>query len=115
MALAEDLHIYKQMYALLNLILDAREKFPKAYKYDFGGHMMMVALECCELIQAANMDRRGRAENLRVFSIRFGSLRLMLRLCRDRQIIDVGKFAELLSLAGEIGAQATAWRKSSTG
>ena len=36
MALAQDLQIYKQMYALLNLILDAKEHFPKSYKYAFG-------------------------------------------------------------------------------
>ena len=113
MALAEDLHIYKQMYTLLNLLLDARDRFPKSYKYDFGEHLMMTALECCELIQAANMDRAKRAETLRLFAIRFGSLRLMIRLMRDRRIIDVGHFAELLAIAGEIGAQATAWRKAS--
>ena len=113
MALAEELHIYKQMYALLNLLLDARDRLPKAYKYACGERLMMTALECCELIQSANMDRRGRAELLRQFAIRFGSLRLMIRLMRDRRLVDVGRFAELLALAGEIGAQATAWRKAS--
>ena len=113
MALAEELHIYKQMYALLNLLLDAKDRLPKAYKYAFGERLMMTALECCELIQSANMDRRGRAELLRQFAIRFGSLRLMIRLMRDRRLVDVGRFAELLALAGEIGAQATAWRRAS--
>ena len=112
MALAQDLQIYKQMYALLNLILDAREHFPKSIKYAFGERMMMVALECCELIQAANMSQARRVSLLEEFSIKFSSLQLMIRLCRDRHIIDEGKFCDILSLAGEIGAQATGWRKS---
>ena len=114
MALAEDLQIYRQMYQLLGLILDAREHFPKSYKYAFGERMMMVALECCELIQAANMSQARRASLLEDFSIKFGSLQLMLRLCRDRHIVDEGRFCNMLALAGEIGKQATAWRKSAT-
>ncbi len=113
MALAQELSIYKQMYTLLNLILDAREHFPKSFKYAFGEKMMMVALECCELIQAANMSKEKRVPLLNEFSIKFNSLQLMIRLCRDRRIIDEGKFCDILSLAGEIGAQATAWRKAS--
>ena len=111
MALAQDLKIYKDMYALLNRVLDAREHFPKSFKYAFGEHMMMVALECCEIIQAANMTKGiRRASLLNEFSIKFNSLQLMIRLCRDRRIIDEGKFCDILSLAGEIGAQATGWR-----
>ena len=114
MALAEDLQIYRQMYQLLGIILDAREHFPKSYKYAFGERMMMVALECCELIQAANMSQARRVSYLEEFAIKFGSLQLMIRLCRDRRIVDEGRFCDMLALAGDIGKQATAWRKSAT-
>ena len=110
--LAKVLEIYKQMYKLLNLVLDAREHFPKAYKYAFGERLMMTGLECCELIQLANSFKdEMRVEYLHQFSLKFESFKLMLRLCRDRCLINERKFCNILELAGSIGAQATGWRK----
>lgn len=100
------------MYKLLNLVLDAREHFPKAYKYAFGERLMMTGLECCELIQLANSFKdEMRVEYLHQFSLKFESFKLMLRLCRDRCLINERKFCNILELAGSIGAQATGWRK----
>lgn len=45
------------MYKLLNLVLDAREHFPKAYKYAFGEKLVMIGIEFCELIQLANSTK----------------------------------------------------------
>ena len=36
MALTQDLPISNSMYKLLNLIIDARQQFPKAFRYEFG-------------------------------------------------------------------------------
>ena len=111
MALTTELAIYKQMYALLNHIIDACEHFPKMYKYSFGEKLMMTGIECCELIQNANFTWKEEREFYqRQFSIKFQSLQLILRICRDRRIVNERKFCEMLELAGSIGRQATAWR-----
>ena len=47
MGKAEDRPVYQCMYRLLMLILDARDKFPKNYRYEFGTELMMSALRCC--------------------------------------------------------------------
>ena len=112
MALATDLQIYKDMYKLLNLVLDARETFPKAYKYAFGEHLLMLSLECCELIQSANMNTETRASFLRQFAVKFGSLQLALRLCRDRKIINEKRFSDIVLLCGTIGKQSSGWRRA---
>ena len=112
MAIAQELPIYKEMYILFNLILDARTDFPKAYKYAFGEKLMMVSLECLELIQAANMDRYHRAALLQEFAIKYGTLQLMLRVCRDRYIIQEKAFANILEHAGQVGRMATGWRNA---
>lgn len=49
MGKAEDRPVYQCMYRLLMLILDARDKFPKNYRYEFGTELMMSALRCCEV------------------------------------------------------------------
>ena len=41
MGKAEDRPVYQCMYRLLMLILDARDKFPKNYRYEFGTELMM--------------------------------------------------------------------------
>ena len=114
MALAETLPIYKDTYALLNIILDAREHFPKAYKYAFGEKLMMTAVECCELIQAANSVKdEQRVAYLYRFALKMGSLKLLLRICQDRRLISDGRFCDILRLTSSIGKQATAWRQCS--
>ena len=40
MGKAEDRPVYQCMYRLLMLILDARDKFPKNYRYEFGTELM---------------------------------------------------------------------------
>ena len=112
MALAQETKIYKDMYILLNKILDARKHFPKEFKYAFGDHLFMTALTCTELIQAANMSKIDRAAYLSEFAIKFESLQLMIRLCQDRHIIYESLAIDILQLSGDIGRQATGWRKT---
>ena len=80
MALAQETKIYKDMYMLLNRILDARKHFPKEFKYAFGDHLFMTALTCTELIQAANMSKIDRAAYLSEFAIKFEALHWYHRL-----------------------------------
>ena len=110
--LAKELEIYKQMYKLLNIVLDAREHFPKAYKYAFGEKLMMIGIECCELIQLANSTWDAeRVHYLEQFSLKFESLNLMLLICRDRCLINESRFCDILELTESIGSQANGWRK----
>lgn len=46
MALTEDLNIYRSMYNLLRLLMQARNQFDKAYKYVVGDRMIDTALGC---------------------------------------------------------------------
>ena len=98
---------------MLNLILDARDRFPKSYKYAFGEKLMMVSLECLELIQMANSDKTNRYGYLNEFALRFSTLELMLRVCKERNIITVQQFAPILRSCGIVGKMATGWRRSS--
>lgn len=113
MGLVQELKIYKDMYSLLQLIIQARKQFDKFYRYSFAERMVMTAIDCCELLQRSNSckdDKVRAAHHLDEFQIKYSSLRLMLMICRDERQIDQRKFADILKLADSIGKQATGWR-----
>lgn len=83
--LTEDLNIYRSMYNLLRLLMQARNQFDKAYKYVVGDKMIDTALGCVSLIHYANEDRRkgAREEHLDKFLIEFDILIESEQLLRD--------------------------------
>lgn len=112
MALTEELPVYRSIYRLLNMILDAREQFPKGYRYEFGTHLMMRCVEACELIRYANSDRANRAVWLNQFLVKFDGLRLLLRVCQDRKLVTIKQGADMVLLVQEIEKQVMGWRNS---
>ena len=113
MAVAHKLDVYRDLYSLLMTIEDLRVNFPKSYKYDFGNELFMTGVACCELIQSANMTRGlERFKHLQQFIVKFGTLKLLLRICEDRHIISLDKSAEIFILLENIGRQATGWKNA---
>jgi hypothetical protein len=113
MALTQDLPISNSMYKLLNLIIDARQQFPKAFRYEFGTELMMLAVHCCEYIRYANTDMNleHRADYLMKFLCEFDALKLLLRVCEERHLTSLTQTAEICLLAESIGKQSTGWYK----
>lgn len=113
MAIAQKLDVYRDMYSLLMTIEDLRVHFPKMYKYDFGNELFMTGVACCELIQSANMTRGlERFKLLQQFIVKFGTLKLLLRICKDRRVISIEGSAKVIVLLENIGPQATAWKNA---
>lgn len=113
MAIAQKLDVYRDMYSLLMTIEDLRVHFPKMYKYDFGNELFMTGVACCELIQSANMTRGlERFKLLQQFIVKFGTLKLLLRICKDRRVISIEDSAKVIVLLENIGPQATAWKNA---
>lgn len=115
MALTEDLNIYRSMYNLLRLLMQARNKFDKSCKYVVGDRMVSTALNCVSLIHYANEDRRkgAREEHLDKFLIEFDYLKTLIMVCRDeRQFKKDSVLADVFLLTADVEKQAGAWRKS---
>lgn len=110
MGKAEDRPVYQCMYRLLMLILDARDKFPKNYRYEFGTELMMSTLRCCELIRYANSSLPRRVEYLNEFLVKFDTLKLLLRVCRDRKLINIQTTADIIEMITSIEKQIIGWR-----
>lgn len=111
--LTEELKVYKDMYDLVVLIMQAREHFAKMYKHDFGGQLVMTAVNCCQFIRRANMSKDERFHFLEEFQMSFGDLTLLLRVCRDMKIYPLKTDAAITAKVAEIGKQVTAWKNAS--
>jgi len=112
MAIASETKVYKDMYDLLMRIEDLRVHFSKMYKYDFGNEVFMTGVTCCELIQSANMTSgHERLVCLDRFIVKFGTLKLLLRIARDRQMISLKESADLVVRLDNIGRQISGWKR----
>lgn len=78
MALTEELQIYRATYRLLNLLIRATQDF--LYK--------------------ANSSHE-KVELIKEFLSRFNMLQMLLRVCAEQKVIDVGKVAVLSAEYGE--------------
>lgn len=112
MALASELKVYKDTYAMTSLIMDCVDEFPKAYKYNLGGRVIDKALACLDLIGRANMEIDRRAELLTEFQICFSALKTLLNLCKDRHLINLVRAGKFGQFSSNIGRQIAGWKKS---
>lgn len=109
---SDKLPAYRATYDLLQKILDAREHFPKMYRYEFANAMMMTAIHCCELLRYANTDRDKRVRYLNEFLVKFDTLRLYLRICQDRRLVRVSEATQMILCVNEVERQIRAWRNA---
>jgi len=112
--LTEDLNIYRSMYNLLRLLMQARNQFDKAYKYVVGDKMIDTALGCVSLIHYANEDRRkgAREEHLDKFLIEFDILKTLIMVCRDERQYKKDSFlADVFVHVADVENQATSLNK----
>ena len=74
---------------------------PKAFRYEFGTELMMLAVHCCEYIRYANTDMNleHRADYLMKFLCEFDALKLLLRVCEERHLTSLTQTAEICLLA----------------
>ena len=71
---------------------------------------MMSAIRCCELIRYANSSLPRRVEYLNEFLVKFYTLKLLLRVCRDRKLINIQTTADIIEMVTSVEKQILGWR-----
>ncbi|MBO5295953.1 MAG: four helix bundle protein [Candidatus Homeothermus sp.] len=115
--LTEDLKIYRSMYNLTRLIIQARNQFDKTFKYVVGDKLVERAMLCLALIHYANEDRRkgAREEHLAKFLMEFDIFKTYIMVCRDeRQFKRESLLGDVFLGVADVEGQATAWRRSAS-
>ena len=111
--LTSELPIYRDAFKLLSLVIDYVNVFPKLYKHTVGQKLINVSLDLFEYIQLANRsfrEKEKRVEYLENFIARIELLKVLVRLCGEKQIISIKQLSRLSILIEGIGKQANAWK-----
>lgn len=112
MALHHELPIYKSAYELLGLAIEVTQHLPRNFKRSIGDKLLEECVEIMSRIFRANVSREKVPH---IDRIRESNqvCELWFRLLCDKNFITVDRHAESIALTGEVGRQATGWRKSS--
>ena len=111
MALYDELPVYKATYDLLLAIFKLTKEFSKEYKYTVGESLKKETIELLILIYRAN-TRYQKTEILQVAREQIEVIRLLIRLMKDMQQINVEKFVKVNQSVENVSKQLNGWQKS---
>ena len=83
--LVSSTHIYMDVRALLDDVLDVTVNFPKLYKYSVGARMQNLTVDLMQDVASAymNKDKELRIQYLVNFQTKFETLRTLMRITGD--------------------------------
>jgi len=112
MAIHTTLPIYKVAYDLLDVAVDLVRNMPRDVKQVIGKDLRDDCLRVLVLIFRANVSR-DKSTHLTEIIERVQVIELLLRLARDKRFISTAQYAKAIQLTGNVGKQASGWRKQS--
>lgn len=112
MALHSELSIYKVSYDLLDFAIDLIRNMPRDVKLLIGAKIRDECLALTVLILRAN-KARDKVPHLAALVERLQEIEVLIRISRDKRIINVGQYAKAVGFTQSIGRQATAWSRHS--
>ena len=105
-----DAPIFTAYYDLLGWILDRVEKFPKSERFVLGQRLANHAVDVLELILTA-LYSRERLAALREANRKLQTIRVLLRLCCDRELVARRQYVYASSRLNEVGGMLGGWIK----
>ncbi len=112
MALYTALPVYKVAYDLLIQIFKRTKLFPREYKYTIGERLKNESLELIINIYKANKStKKNRLKRIGEARENVETIRLLLRLTKDLQVIGNKPFVFLNSKVEEVSVQLVGWQK----
>ncbi|OGY45862.1 MAG: hypothetical protein A2731_01945 [Candidatus Buchananbacteria bacterium RIFCSPHIGHO2_01_FULL_39_8] len=98
--------LYKKFYDYVTL-------FPKKDKYTLGTKCETYILTVLELlIAASNTSKDKKLILVQQASVKFDTLKILLRLCKDIKALDEKKYIILQGSIQEIGKMLGGWQRS---
>jgi len=116
MALYTALPVYKVAYDLLIEIFKRTRLFAREYKYTIGERLKNESLELIINIYKANKSQKqNRLKRIAQARENVETIRLLLRLTKDLQIIGNKPFVFLNNKVEDVAIQLVGWQKYMTG
>lgn len=115
MALFNELSVYKIGYDFLLEIYHRTKGFPREYKFSLGEKMKQASLDLLIDVYKANKSRKeARITHIENARQSVETLRLLLRISKDLQLLSAKGFASLSMMIQDLSKQLTAWQKYMT-
>jgi hypothetical protein len=93
-------------------LLERTAKFPKASRFTFTQRVENLAIDLLELFAAAQWTSGAlKREHLRVSDEKLLRLRVLLRLCHTRRLLDHGGYEHVARSLDEAGRMLGGWRR----
>lgn len=106
----EELPIVQRWYAFLSWLLDVTEKFPKRIRWSLTNRIESLALEILEDLVEAKYRQR-KLDLLLSINRKLDRLRILLRLCHDKQYLSGGAYEGASRRLDECGQMLGGWIK----
>lgn len=110
----EELPIYVRWYAFLGWLLDRTQGFPKNIRFTLSGRIDNLALDILEKIVEAAYTR-DKVPILKQANLMVEKLRVLLRLCYERQYLSTKSYEHAVRELYEVGRMLGGWIKSRGG
>lgn len=110
MALVYELEVYKKSYDLLIKVFDSVKHYRREYKYNLGDKIKQEVLDAMISIYRANVSYKKK-ENIERAKEHIEMLKILIRLSKDIQLINIEKYTELFSCIEDISKQLSGWHK----
>jgi len=107
----QDLAIFEKTYELILWLYPTVNKFPKSQRFVLGQHIENTVLEILEEIIQANQEM-NKLLYLKQISIDLDKLRILIRLSKDLEFINVKQYQFVAEKVNEIGKMLGGWIKS---
>jgi hypothetical protein len=112
MAQYKHLPIYKATYELLELITRKTKEFPKDFKFSLGNKLRDECVDLVMFVYKANSSK-NKNEYLSQIVDRIQVIELIIRLCKDMNLINVEAVSKIVTLTDSIARQAQGWSNHS--
>jgi hypothetical protein len=103
--------VFVAYYEMVGWILDRVEAFPKNRRFVFGQRLANHAIDVLELITAA-LYSRNRRQALTEANRKLQTVRVLIRLCRDRGLVNAKQYGYAATRLTEVGAMIGGWLNS---
>lgn len=113
--LSTSLPVYRDTYKLVSLLVDYVGCMNKKFKYSIGDKITKTSLDLFEYLQLANRaidNKQYRIKMLDGFLIKFELLKVLLRLCNEKQLFSLKQCTRVAELTELIERQIYGWKKS---
>ena len=111
MATYDNLPVYKVSYDLLLELFHFVKNFSREYKYTLGESIKKEMMEMIIQIYRANSRVDGRIARIQIARENAEVIRLLLRLMKDLQQINLDKFISLNMKIESVSKQLFAWQR----